>query len=148
MNTVSPRGGSDSAWPGCLGPCPSLLPCWVHSLWMVFFISSSYVLVPQAQHGNCPVQLWASTSLSPWGRAGGRICAQSFSRVRLFATPWTAAHQAPLSMELSRQEYWSGLPFPPPEDLPDPGINPASPALAGRFFTISHLGNTQGEGCW
>ena len=45
------------------------------------------------------------------------------------------AHQAPLSMEFSRQKYWSGLSFPPPGDLPDPGIEPASPALAGRFFT-------------
>ena len=44
-------------------------------------------------------------------------------------TPWTVACQAPLSMELSRQEYWSGLPFPPPGDLPDPGIKPGSPAL-------------------
>ena len=43
--------------------------------------------------------------------------------------PWTVAHQAPLSMEFSRQEYWSGLPFPPPGDLPDPGIEPRSPAL-------------------
>ena len=56
----------------------------------------------------------------------------------LFATPQTVACQAPLSMEFSRQEYWSGLPFPPPGDLPDPGIEPKSPvapALAGGFFT-------------
>ena len=49
-----------------------------------------------------------------------------------FVTPWTVAHQAPLSMGFPRQEYWSGLPFPPPGDLPDPGIEPGSPALAGR----------------
>ena len=49
------------------------------------------------------------------------------SRVRLCVTPWTAAPQAPLSMGLPRQEYWSGLPFPPPEDLTDPGIKPVSP---------------------
>ena len=59
------------------------------------------------------------------------------SHIPLFATPWTEAHQASLSMELSRKEYWSGLPFPPPADLPDPGIKPASPALAGRFFTTA-----------
>ena len=62
------------------------------------------------------------------------------SHVQLFAAPWTVAHQAPLSMEFSKQEYWSGLPFPTPGDLPDPGIKPtsfASPALAGRFFTTS-----------
>ena len=57
-----------------------------------------------------------------------------------FATPWTVAHQAPLSMGFSRQEYWSGLPFPPPEDLFDPGIKSSSlmsPALAGGFFTTN-----------
>ena len=63
-----------------------------------------------------------------------------FSRVRLFATPRTVACQAPLSMGFSRQGYWSGLPCPPPGDLPNPGIKPesvVSPALAGRFFTTS-----------
>ena len=54
---------------------------------------------------------------------------KSLSRVRLFVTPWTAAHQAPPSMEFSRQEYWSGLPFPSPEDLPHPGIEPGFLAL-------------------
>ena len=52
-----------------------------------------------------------------------------------FATPWTSAHQTPLSMEFSRQEYWSGLSLPSPGDLPDPGIEPMSQALAGGFFT-------------
>ena len=52
------------------------------------------------------------------------------SRVRLFGpTPWTVAYQAPLSMGFSRQEYWSGLPFPSPGDLPNPGIKPGSPTL-------------------
>ena len=54
---------------------------------------------------------------------------KSLSRVRLFATPWTVAYQAPLSMGFSRQECWSGLPFPSPGDLPNPGIEPGSPAL-------------------
>ena len=70
--------------------------------------------------------------------AGTHVCA--LSRVRLFATPRTVAHQAALSMGFPRQEYWSGLPGPPPGDLPDPGIEPmclTSPALAGRFFTTS-----------
>ena len=53
----------------------------------------------------------------------------SLSRVQLFVTPWTRARQAALSMESSRQEYWSGLPFPSPGDLPDPGIKPGSSAL-------------------
>ena len=52
---------------------------------------------------------------------------KSLSRVRLFVTPWTVAYQAPLSMGFSRQEYWSGLPFPSPGDLPNPGIEPGSP---------------------
>ena len=63
-----------------------------------------------------------------------------FSRVQLCATLWTIAHQAPLSMGFSRQEYWSALPFPSPGDLPSPGSKPTSftsPALAGRFFTTS-----------
>ena len=54
---------------------------------------------------------------------------KSLNRVRLLATPWTVAYHAPLSMGFSRQEYWSGLPFPSPEDLPDPEIEPGSPAL-------------------
>ena len=61
------------------------------------------------------------------------------SHVWLFVIPQTAAHQAPLSMGFPRQEYWSGLPFPPPRDLLNPGIKPASPALAGRFFTVGAL---------
>ena len=66
------------------------------------------------------------------------------SRVQLFATPWTVAHQAPLSMAFPRQDYWSGLPCPSPGDLLDPGIEPTSsvaPALAGRFFTTEPPGN-------
>ena len=54
---------------------------------------------------------------------------KSLSCVRLFATPWTVAYQAPPPMGFSRQEYWSGLPFPSPGDLPNPGIKPGSPAL-------------------
>ena len=58
-----------------------------------------------------------------------KVKVKSLSHVQLFATPWTVAYQAPPSMELSRQEYWSGLPFPSPGDLPNPGIKPGSPAL-------------------
>ena len=66
------------------------------------------------------------------------VCVSRFSRVQLWATLWTVAFQAPLSMGFSRQEHWSGLPRPPPGDLPDPGTEPASftsPALAGGLFT-------------
>ena len=58
-------------------------------------------------------------------------------------TPWTVAHQAPLSLGFPRQEYWSELPFPSPGDLPNPGIKPASPALAGGFFTTEPPGKCQ-----
>ena len=57
-----------------------------------------------------------------------------------FVTPWTVARQAPLSMRFPRQEYWSGLPFPPPGDLPDPGIERMLPALQADSLPPSHLG--------
>ena len=57
------------------------------------------------------------------------------SVVRLFATPWTVAYQAPPSMGFSRQEYWSGLPFPSPGDLPNPGIEPGPPAFQADTLT-------------
>ena len=69
-----------------------------------------------------------------------------FSRARIFVTLWSVAHQAPLSMGFSRQEYLSGLPGPPPGDLPNSGIQPAfpmSPVLAGGFFTTSTIWETQ-----
>ena len=68
------------------------------------------------------------------------VCVCVLSRAQLFTTPCTIAHQAPLSMEFPRQEYWSRLPSPLPGDLPNPGIEPESlvfPALAGKFFTTS-----------
>ena len=64
-----------------------------------------------------------------------------FSRVLLFATPLTVALQASLSMGFSRQEYWNGLPCPPPEDLPYPGIKPAAPALQADSLPLSHQGS-------
>ena len=68
------------------------------------------------------------------------FCFSSLCMCPLFVTPGTLAHQAPLSMGCPRQEYWTGLPFPSPGDLPDPGIEPRSPALAGRFFTAETPG--------
>ena len=76
-----------------------------------------------------------------WG--GGAVCVCEVTSVMSNSvTPWTVAHQAPLSMEFSRQEYWNELSCPPLEDFPYPGIKLMylkSPALAGRFFTTSHL---------
>ena len=79
--------------------------------------------------------------LGPWNLCA-RVCVsrRHFTRVRLFAIPWTVAHQVLLSMGFSRQECWSGLPFPSPGDLSHPGSEAValmSPALAGRFFTTS-----------
>ena len=69
-----------------------------------------------------------------------KISVCGLSNVQLFATPWTLAHQAPVSIGFSQQEYWSGFPFPSPEVLPNPGIQLASPALAGSLFTIESPG--------
>ena len=66
-------------------------------------------------------------------------CVKSLSHVQLFATPWTVAYQAPPSMGFSRQEYWSGLPFPSPGDLPNPGIEPRSPAFQADTLTSVHF---------
>ena len=83
-----------------------------------------------------------STSFIQWEPRSTGACRllSCFSRFQLFVTLWTVAHQAPLSMRLSKQSQWSGLPFPPPGDLPYPEITITSlmsPALAGRFFTTS-----------
>ena len=67
------------------------------------------------------------------------LCAQSFPTL---ATPWTGVCQIPLTVGFPRQEYWSGLPFPSPGDLPHPEIKPTSPTLAGGFFTTEPPGKT------
>ena len=67
---------------------------------------------------------------------------KSLSPVRLFETPWTVPYQAPPSMGFSRQEYWSGLPFPSPGDLPDPGIDPRSPSLRADALTSEPPGKS------
>ena len=82
-----------------------------------------WVLVPEVPLINC-VDLDKSYNFFE-----RNVKVKSLSRVRLFATPWTMAYHAPLSMGFSRQEYWSGLPFPSPKDTPNPGIEPGSPAL-------------------
>ena len=71
-----------------------------------------------------------------------KVKVKSLSYVRLFATTWTVPHQAPLSMGFSRQEYWSGLSFPSPGDLPDPGIEPRSPALQADTLISEPPGKT------
>ena len=68
--------------------------------------------------------------------------AQSLSGVQLFVTLWTVTHLAPLSMGFLKQVHYSGLPFPPPGNLPNPGIEPKSPVLAGGFFTTEPPGKS------
>ena len=74
--------------------------------------------------------------------ACARLLSRSVVSDSLFPTPWSAAHQAPLSVGFSRQDYWSGLPFPLPGDLSDPGIEPMFPTLAGRFFITEPPGKS------
>ena len=87
-------------------------------------------------------ELFENIQLFPFQKKSNFLCvhAQSLSHVQLSATPWITAHQAPLSMGFSRQEYWNGLPFPPPGDLPDPEIELISPALEGAVFAIEPPG--------
>ena len=74
------------------------------------------------------IRIWSLSSVV-------KVKVKLLSHVRLFVTPWTVAYQASPSMGFSRQEYWSGLPFPSPVDLPDPGIKPWSPALQADALT-------------
>ena len=80
-------------------------------------------------HGILQARILEWVAISFSNARKWKVKLKSLSRIRLFATPWTVAHQAPLSMGFSRQEYWSGLPFPSPGDLPYPGIEPGPPAL-------------------
>ena len=77
-----------------------------------------------------------------------KVKVKSLSRVRLFVTPWTIAHQAPPSKGFSRQEYWSGLPFHSPRDLPDPGIKPRSPTLQADALTSEPPGKPRRQVRW
>ena len=106
---------------------------------------SSYFMVlmtsvPSPQLGTAYPPTWSFVQVCVgvgWGWGG------ACSAMLESATPWTVAHQAPLSIEFSRQEHWSALMFPPSQDLPDTGTEPtslASPTLAGRFFTTEPLG--------
>ena len=102
--------------------------------------------LPMEATETCPIcmtsrkgQLIKVFNLSPLTRG---ICVQQLSPIRLFVTPWTVAHQAPLSLEFSRQEYWSGLPCPSPRDLPNPGIEPGSPTLQADSLPSEPPGKT------
>ena len=120
--------------------CCSCVICPVTSILWIFCVS---LIVP-----SCPHPSTFQSVLHLLSFFGGGLCccsAQSLSHLQLFGTPWTVNHQAPLSMEFSRQGYWSRSPFPTPGGLPNPGVKPmslVSPALAGRFFTTAPTGKT------
>ena len=99
-------------------------------------LDKSINLLMERNRENKQILLQRNNVWHPCGRMTVRlqacVCAKLLSHVWLFATLWTVARQAPLSMGFSRQEYWSGLPCPPPGDLPYPGIEPASPAPSAR----------------
>ena len=105
---------------------------WPHGLQQARLLCPS--LSPGVRLNSCPLGWWcyltisSSAALSPIAFCLKWNEVKSLSCVQLFATPWTVAYQASPSMGFSRQEYWSGLPFPSPGDLPDPGIEPRSPA--------------------
>ena len=82
-----------------------------------------------------------SSAPDPASLHGDSVVVHLLSRVQLCVTSWTVALQAPLSMGFPSQEYWSGLPFPPPGDLPDPEIEPKSPALQADSFALSCQGS-------
>ena len=108
--------------------CPSILPILLLASFTKIFILVILFSSDLSFH-YCVFYFFA------WAYAS----ASCFSCVAFFATLWTVACQAPLSTGSSRQEYWSGLPFPPPGNHLDPGIKPVSTALAGRFFTTNTI---------
>ena len=96
--------------------------------------------MPTVQMSKLRPEVALSCSIE--GRSGGGLVVKSCLTL---VTPWTVARQAPLSMRFSRQEYWSGLPFPSPGDLPDPGIEPRSPALQADSFPTELQGKPREE---
>ena len=111
-------------WPG-IKPGPLALGVWSLSHWTTkevpHFLMLNQLYIPRIK------SYWLLRKIIILSIM--KVKAKSLSHVRLFVTPWTIAYQAPPSMESSRQEYWSGWPFPSPGDLPDPGIKPGSPTL-------------------
>ena len=119
----------------------ALLHCWICSKKWIFFSSSHLFQVLLFLRHLC-----SNFGLGKNKKFRGllafytsvlmKVKVKSLSHVWLFLAPWTVAYQAPPSMGFSRQEYWTGLPFPSPGDLPDPGVESGSPGIAGRSFTI------------
>ena len=132
----------------CISPCSSLelyIQMGISFLSPLLFASVLFSAICKASSDNhfafCISFSWGWSWSQPPIQCHERKKMKSLSHVPLFATPWTVAHQAPPSMELSRQEYWSGLPFPSTGDLPYPGIEPRSPALHADSLLSEPLGN-------
>ena len=104
------------------------------------YSNSSHSLLSHCVHKSA---LYICFSIPSSQIGSSVVVVQLLSRVQLFSTSWTVAHQAPLSTEFPRQKHWSGLPFPSPGDRPDPGIKPTSPASSGGFFTSKPLRKPQ-----
>ena len=151
-------GGRIHSPPNSLSWDISLLPCldWKHQPFVFRPLDSSWTASPallglQLADGRS----WGfSTAVIMWAIPYNNYfymhvyVLSHFSCVWLFVTPWTTAHQAPLSMEFSWQEYWSGLPCPPPGNLPDSGVesvSPVSPALQADSLLLSHQGGPLGQ---
>ena len=126
--------------------CPSLTQLWTPKgqIPRLIYLTSQPESLAMYAKGTQKVTIhWKKNRRGTWYVY---VYSQSTSCVWLFVTPWTVAHQAPLSMGYCRQEYWSRLPFSSPQDLPNPGIKPESlksPELAGRFFTTSSTINNK-----
>ena len=133
----------------CSAMSHSLWPHGLHSLWNSLGQNTGVGSLSLLQ-GIFPTQVshiagkfftsWTSREAQKWCQSTLKSESESCSVMSDFATPLTVAHQAPLSMGFSRQEYWSGLPFPSLWGLLNPGIEPTSPALAGGFFTTKPTG--------
>ena len=97
------------------------------------WVAVSFSRISSRPRDQTQVSCNAGRRFNLWATREAKV--KLLSCVRLFAAPWTVAYQAPISMAFSRQEYWSGLPFPSPGNLPDPGIEPRSPAMQADALT-------------
>ena len=123
---------SPNSSPRPFPPCPQV--CSLH-LCLYFSLANRFIsrIFPDPIH----MQYWVLI----YGICFPLTCCLVAVMSSSFASPWTAAHQVPLFMRSPRQEYWSGLPFPSPGDLPNPGIKPASPALRVDSLPLSYQGS-------
>ena len=108
--------------------------------WMKMLFPLTWIHSPMDTTWSCAEQVvflfWPDSPSIFWSEV--KVKVKLLSRVRLFATPWTTAYQVPLSMGFSRQEYWSGVPFPSPGDLPNPGIEPSLTHCRQTLYRLSH----------